>query len=264
MMKTKINPILMAIFFVCSQQLYSQRIKKQTDKHIVNQQERMVFKQWDKKKFTPTKGFLGLNPLYWLTWAWHPNYPKTDLRPLSPSGNQTQRLLIVAAMMNTEESYKKHTDTLQRVALSEFYNYAGILSQTDPLWQLYYKQEFEPLLNNTITRALEHIPINSQDYLIRSGELQEFIEQSNVLSDRLKLVRELNMDHGSRIVAYHRILMAYRKLFGEWKNKKLSIGKYLEILKYKNTASEVVGHILDKDTKSDIQIANEVINRSKL
>ena len=38
------------------------------DIHIANQQERMVFKQWDKSKFTPSKGFLGLNPLYWLTW----------------------------------------------------------------------------------------------------------------------------------------------------------------------------------------------------
>lgn len=27
------------------------------DQSIVNQQERMVFKQWDRKKFTPTSGF---------------------------------------------------------------------------------------------------------------------------------------------------------------------------------------------------------------
>ncbi len=38
----------------------AQNARRLTDQHIVNQQERMVFKQWDKKKFTPTKGFLGI------------------------------------------------------------------------------------------------------------------------------------------------------------------------------------------------------------
>src|SRR3546814_5216435 len=107
-------PILLAFSIT---QGVAQTVKYQTDKHIVHQQERMVFKQWNRDKFTPKKGFLGLNYQYWLTWAWHPNYPRTDRRPLSFTGPQTLRLRLVAAMKNTEEAYKKHADTLRNTAL---------------------------------------------------------------------------------------------------------------------------------------------------
>src|SRR5690606_11459700 len=99
-------------------QAVAQTAKYQTDKHIVHQQERMVFKQWDRKKFTPTKGFLGLNYQYWLTWAWHPNYPKTDLRPLSAAGRQTQRLLLVAAMKNSQHASKGRAETVRNTGRS--------------------------------------------------------------------------------------------------------------------------------------------------
>ena len=33
------------------------------------QQQRMVFQQWDQNKFNPAKGFLDLNPYYWLVWG---------------------------------------------------------------------------------------------------------------------------------------------------------------------------------------------------
>jgi len=57
------------------------------------QEQRMVFQQWDQNKFKPGKGFLDLNPYYWLVWGWpYPNYHKTDLRPLSATGPQSQRL----------------------------------------------------------------------------------------------------------------------------------------------------------------------------
>ncbi|WP_230383744.1 zincin-like metallopeptidase domain-containing protein [Pedobacter endophyticus] len=66
------------ILFLCFLAINCIGQKKITDKHITYQQERMVFKQWDAGKFTPKSGFLGLNPEYWITWALHPNYPKTD------------------------------------------------------------------------------------------------------------------------------------------------------------------------------------------
>src|ERR1700750_1439830 len=75
------------------------------------QQQRMVFQQWDQNKFKPGKGFLDLNPYYWLVWGWpYPNYHKTDLRPLSANGPQTQRLALVAAMNSTDGKYKLQSD----------------------------------------------------------------------------------------------------------------------------------------------------------
>ncbi|MDM1050472.1 hypothetical protein HX018_19725, partial [Sphingobacterium hotanense] len=116
-MKTKyITALLLCLFSITG--TMAQNVKRQTDKHIVHQQERMVHKQWDRKKFTPTSGFLGLNYQYWLTWAWHPNYPKTDRRPLSGTGPQTLRMGMVLAMQQTDEAYKKHTDTIRNVAVT--------------------------------------------------------------------------------------------------------------------------------------------------
>src|SRR5476649_1582474 len=77
------------------------------DKAIVHQEQRMVFLQWNQNDFYPKAGFLDLNPYYWLVWGlFDPNYHKTDLRPLSATGPQTQRLALVASLNNTDNHYK--------------------------------------------------------------------------------------------------------------------------------------------------------------
>src|SRR5690606_33037809 len=191
----KIHLILWpAIALLSLMQAVAQNVKRQTDKHIVHQQERMVFKQWDRKKFTPTKGFLGLNYQYWLTWAWHPNYPKTDLRPLSATGPQTQRLLMVAAMKNTEEAYKRHADTLRNTAVSEMVNYAGVASVADPLWQLYYRHEFRPLIDGQNADPMEGAEPEVRDYLTRTGIKEWYLEESRALAERLDAARTTNLD----------------------------------------------------------------------
>src|ERR1700744_6023140 len=118
------------------------------DKSLRYQEQRMVYQQWDQNKFTPTSGFLGLNPYYWLTWGWfYPDYHNTDLRPLSAAGPQTQRLALVSAMNTTDGNYKLQSDTVRNTALSEIANQSGALSGADPLWLLYYSKEFQPVLN---------------------------------------------------------------------------------------------------------------------
>lgn len=242
----------------------AQNVKRQTDKHIVHQQERMVFKQWDRKKFTPTKGFLGLNPNYWLTWAWHPNYPKTDLRPLSASGHQTQRLLLVAAMKNTEEAYKKHTDTLRNTALTETVNYAGAVSATDPLWQLYYKHEFHPLLQSNGTSVLDGTEPTVRDYLTRTGALEWYLEETRTLAERLKGARTTNLDRGSRIVAYHRMLDECRQLSSMWEAKKQRAKLYLSLTKTNENVRQSGEAITVPPGRTDSQIADDVLSKSKL
>src|SRR5690606_1780439 len=183
-MKTSL--ILWPLFFLLFlTEVSAQNVTYQTDKHIVNQQERMVFKQWNRDKFTPKKGFLSLNYQYWITWALHPRYPRTDRRPLSLSGPQTLRLLLVAAMKSTEEAYKKHADTLRRTAVTELANYAGAVSDADPLWQLYYRGEFRPLIDGQGTDALDGSPAAVRDYLARTGVLDWYVEASAALSERL-------------------------------------------------------------------------------
>lgn len=129
---------------LCGQYCFAQ--KSIEDKAMRYQQERMVFKQWDKNKFEPGSGFLGLNPYYWLTWGLHPNYPDTDRRPLSGSGPQTQRLAMVGVMNSTSSAYRLESDTLRNTALLEINNQSGAVSAADPLWILYYSKELRPAL----------------------------------------------------------------------------------------------------------------------
>lgn len=251
-----------AVALLSLMQGLAQTVKYQTDRHIVHQQERMVFKQWDRKKFTPTGGWLGLYPNYLLTWALHPNYPKTDLRPLSASGPQTQRLLLVAAMKNTEEAYKKHADTLRNTAVAEMANYAGAVSAADPLWQLYYRGEFRPLTEG-------HDPLQGtdnavRDYLTRNGVLAWYSEESGALAERLDAARTANMDRGSRIMAYHRMLGEYRQLMAMWDAKKQRAELYLGLTRANTEIRESGQAIAVPPGRTDRQIADDVLSKSKL
>ncbi|OOG19644.1 hypothetical protein BWD42_06955 [Sphingobacterium sp. CZ-UAM] len=258
------NLLLLCIALLIVIQGRAQSVRRITDQHIVNQQERMVFKQWDKKKFTPTKGFLGLNPNYWLTWAWHPNYPKKDRRPLSGNGEQTQRILLVAAMKSTEEAYTKHADTLRNTALIEMLNYVGAISDTDPLWQLYYSAEFQSLYQVNSTSALEGTEAGVKDYLSRTGVLQWFLDESTALLERLQAARSTNLDRGSRIMAYHRMLDEYRKLRSIWETKKQQAKRFLSLAKTVSGQRQHDNTSLDSPGRTDVQIADDVLRKSKL
>ncbi len=244
------------------QRSYAQTVRYLTDQAIVNQQERMVFKQWDRRKFTPTKGFLGLNPNYWLTWAWHTSYPKTDLRPLSTAGPQTQRLLLVAAMKNTEEVYKKQADTIRNLAFSELASYTGAISQADPLWQIYYQNELKPLIEQV--DPLQGSPPDVQKYMYRNGLLEWYKEEIEGLAERLHSARTIHMERGSRIMAYHHILQEYRKLLTTWEAKKQRAELYLNLSKINQQIKGVNWSSVAPAAKSDRQIADNILSKSKL
>jgi hypothetical protein len=230
------------------------------DEHITNQQERMVFKQWDRNRFTPTSGFLGLNPNYWLTWALHPNYPKTDLRPLGPFGPQTQRLGLVLALRQSEEAYKLHSDTLKQQALTKASAYSGLLSDLDPLWQLYYSSEFSPLLGPE-KNGLEILSERERKYLLSSGLYDWYRSERESLSQRLGIARRTTLERGERLASYQRMLAEYRKLEATWSEKKRLAWKYLSI-----SDKAVPGHLqqIPPRVKSDIEIADQILKHSKL
>ncbi|MGN8056083.1 hypothetical protein ACTJKN_07415 [Pedobacter sp. 22163] len=250
-------------FLFCVIALLANAQKKITDKHIIYQQERMVFKQWDRDKFTPKPGFLGLNPEYWITWALHPNYPKTDLRPLGPAGPQTQRLMFAAAMQHTDNLYKLHSDTLRNTALSEASNYSSALSFADPLWLMYYRNEFEGLLNQADSDLLTGLSAAERSYLISSGLFDWYRDESHALLERLEIARSTTVDRGSRIMAYHGMLGEYRKLLASWEMKKSKAKAFLSI---KSSAEKIrnANPPEVRGRKTDIQIADDILKKSKL
>lgn len=241
----------------------AQNVKRQTDKHIVHQQERMVHKQWDRNKFTPKKGFLGLNYQYWLTWGLHPRYPRKDLRPLSTGGPQTLRMALVLAMQQTDKNYRIQADTLRNTAVTEAANYSGAVTSADPLWVIYYRREFSGLIDGPDGGILEGTPRNVADYLRERGVLEWYTLERAELKERLETARSTTLDRGSRILAYHRMLAEYRSLESSWNAKKRNAAGFIAL---KEGADAIHasgrGAVVDRDGRTDIQIAEDVLTKA--
>ena len=259
--KRKYGLLLAGLFFFV--QSKAQMVIR--DQSVIYQQERMVFKQWDKNDFTPKPGFLYTNPLYWLTWAWYPGYKDNDLRPLGPSGPQTQRLALVAAMQNTDNAYKLQSDTLRNTAVTEAVNYSGLLSGADPLWQLYYSKELSGLTSQRDADALNGVSQKVRNYLTSSGTYNWCLDEAHSLQERLNTARTTTLDRGSRILAYYRLLGEYRKLRAAWETKKQQAGLFLALNdKAKNIRSPSAPAPAYSGGRSDTQIADDILKNSKL
>ncbi len=53
------------------------------------------------------------------------DYPNLDRRPLSPAGEQTQRLELAAAMKISSDYYKQQADTVRNMAMREMTRISG-------------------------------------------------------------------------------------------------------------------------------------------
>jgi hypothetical protein len=230
------------------------------DQSIRYQQQRMVYQQWDQKKFTPTSGFLGLNPYYWLTWGWfYPNYHKTDLRPLSATGPQTQRLALVGAMNTTDGNYKLQSDTVRNTALSEIANQSGVLSDADPLWLLYYSDEFKPLLNYSMTSILAGLSPQVSVKLVSEGTYDWYANELERLKQRVQGAHTTDMDRGARIMTYYRLLQEYKKLSGVWAIRTSSAQSTLTMAAQQQKLKNNQVTVTRWTPHSDIDIANKVL-----
>lgn len=224
------------------------------------QEQRMVFQQWDQNKFKPGKGFLGLNPYYWLVWGWpYPNYHKTDRRPLSLTGPQTQRLTLVAAMNSTDHQYKLQSDTVKNTALSEIANQSGLITVADPLWLLYYKDEFKPVLNNSMASILSGLSPQVSAKLVSEGLYSWYKNELDRLKQRIDGAHSADMDRGSRILAYHRLLQEYRKLSGVWAIRTSSAQATLNMTAQQQKLKNNQVSVTNWTPQTDVQIANKVL-----
>lgn len=232
------------------------------DEAIIYQQERMVFKAWDQDKFTPKPGFLGLNPLYWLTWGLHPDYPKNDLRPLAFFGPQAQRLSLALAMQHAGERYKLSSDTLMNAFSEQAAAHSGLLAKTDPLWLLYYSRAFAPLLNGNQDNPIADLSLSARRYLQQSGIYDWYMGECALLRQRLEAASETDMERGSRIMAWHRLLGDYRKLISVWESARGRAALYLSIKEAASSLRQVASPRVNQ-AKTDIQIADEILKNSK-
>lgn len=234
------------------------------DDAVDNQSQRMVFQQWDQNKFYPKKGFLSLNPYYWLVWGFFdPNYHKNDLRPLSATGQQTQRLALVGTMNGIDDRYKLQSDTARNTALSQIASQSGLLSDADPLWLLYYKQQFNPLLNYTRASILSGLSPQVSGKLVSEGLYSWYTTELDKLRERLNGARGADMDRGSRIMAYYRMLGEYKNLSSVWAVRTSSAQMTLDMAGRQQALQKGAVSIPNWTPNSDVQIAEKILANRK-
>jgi len=254
--------LLLAFCFVLSASYAQEEIQ---DQAVDNQEQRMVFLQWNQDDFYPHAGFLDLNPYYWLVWGlFYPNYHDTDLRPLSATGPQTQRLALVATQNNTDNHYKLHSDTVRNTALSQIAATSGLLSDADPLWLLYYSQQFQPLLNYSAVTLLGPLSSQVSAKLVSDGTYAWYTSQLNMLRERLQGARTTDMDRGSRILAYYRLLKEYQMLSGVWAIRIATAQKDMTMTIQQQQVKTGQVTVTGWTPQTDVQIANKVLQHANL
>lgn len=230
------------------------------DESVRYQEERMVYLQWDQNKFTPKKGFLSLNPYYWLTWGlFEPNYHKTDLRPLSATGPQTQRLALVGTMNGVDNTYKLYADTVRNTALTSIAEQSGLISGADPLWLLYYSKELAPVLNYSDAGILASLPAAVRTAVVSEGLLSWYENELAMLKERINGARSTDMDRGSRIMAYYRYLKEYRALAATWATRVATAQKNIGMVQQQSRAKAAPAIATDWTSQTDVQIAQKVL-----
>jgi hypothetical protein len=261
-MKNLLFPGLIISLLFFSARLSAQAVIK--DDAVDNQSQRMVFQQWNQNDFYPHKGFLDTNPYYWLVWGlFDPNYHKTDLRPLSATGPQTQRLALVATLNKTDNTYKINSDTVRNTSLSEIANQSGLLSDADPLWFLYYNQQFRPLLNYSAVSILGPLSPEVSAKLVSEGLYSWYTSELDRLKQRLNGARTTDMDRGSRVMAYYRMLKEYQNLASVWAIRVSTAQTTINMAKSQKALQGSSAPISNWTPNSDVQIANKVLQNAK-
>lgn len=234
------------------------------DNAMIHQEQRMVFKQWNQNQFDPKKGFLGLNPYYWLVWGFFdPNYHKLDRRPLSPTGPQTRRLVMVATQKVVDDNYKLQSDTVRNTALSQIASQSGLLADADPLWLYYYRDQFSPLLNYSALQVLGPLAPQVSAKLISEGLYNWYTNELAMLKERLEGARSADMDRGSRIMAYYRLLNEYRRLTGVWNIRVATAAKDLQMVSIQQQVKTGSSPSGSWTPQTDIRIASQILLNAK-
>jgi hypothetical protein len=195
---------------------FSQTIRKVNDPHIQAQANRAVYKRWGNFLPNPSYNFFGIQTNIHYTNTWGILAPNQngryrrgkDLRPLSPNGEQSQRMVANAVLNETTDQYRKESDVIGKTAESELYYYSGLFSEVDPLWNIYYKIELSPVLKYNKSNPLS-LQAEVIQYLTETGVNEWYDGEMTRLQDRLKGAFNTDMDRGSRILNYHRIMKEY-------------------------------------------------------
>lgn len=221
-MENIIRYIIMLALFCWLMPVKGQTVIKVDDPHIVSQAKRQVYYQWGNWLPKP-KYVLGVqvNPHYTTVWGWiapkrNRDYRNgADIRPLSPTGLQTQRYASTLAQQNRAEEIYEEVVDVHNAALKEEYHISHLSVPADPLYMLYYKKMLEDLeeFNHTSTNYLYWGFPNLETYqrFESFGLLKKLRQKIEVLKEKYEMAKKLDMARGKRIMMYHECLIEWRK-----------------------------------------------------
>jgi hypothetical protein len=94
--------------------------------------------------------------------------------------------------------------------------------------------------------------------------LDWYRQEAGALAERLDAARTTNLDRGARIMAYHRMLTEYRSLQATWEAKKQRAKLYLDLTRANTNVKAAGQSISVQPGRTDIQIADDILSKSKL
>jgi hypothetical protein len=133
---------------------------------------------------------------------------------------------LVAALNTTDNNYKLQSDTVNHTALAEVANQSGLVTSADPLWQLYYRKELDPVINNSEPGILSGLSPDIRQQVLSNGLYSWYKNELDMLKERIDAAHSTTLDRGARIMAYHHYLMEYRQLAGVWAIRTAAAGKH--------------------------------------
>ncbi|SIT96852.1 hypothetical protein SAMN05660493_01547 [Epilithonimonas bovis DSM 19482] len=240
--------ITILLFFFIHTVYHGQSVKKLNDPAIVSQEKRAVFESWGDWRPYPKYNFLGIqtNFAYATVWGmWSPRINQdykdgADLRPLKPNGTEVQRLATVKVEESKAEQIKTEYDTIYKRNIQDFAHWTATTVDADPLWLLYYKTMLRPL------NEFPDDPQTAQDWGIIdpevfkimqwSGKIDRLKEKLDLLKEKYKMSRTMDMPRGKRFLMYHETLIGWRELLTTIRNndKTMSLS-----MSYKKKVDEI-------------------------
>ncbi|AIL44375.1 hypothetical protein [Elizabethkingia anophelis] len=264
--KLKIGILLMT-GALCMAPGTSRAQNRLNDEAIVSQHKRQVFESWgDWRPYG--KYFLGVQTNFAYSTVWGMLSPSRnrdykdgeDIRPLKANGIEVQRLAQVELQRQEAEKIKIEVDTLYKRNMQDLAHWTSLTVDADPLWLLYYKRMLSPLNN---------FPDNPQNYtdwrlkddesyqtLLSIGVIKRLQENLDLLKDKYKISRTVDMPRGKRFLMYHETLIGWRKFLYElngFNNKTNLVLDYKKMLdKFRNTNKEIALHRDDKEIVASV------------
>lgn len=263
--------ILYFILSVFSLSAFSQ--VKVNDEALQAHNRRMVYMKWGDFKPDP-KYVLGVQVSldYAEAWGWlapkrNKEYREgADLRPLSLTGEQTMRYALALQDLKNAEMIEEKSKILGDEALQEIAYFDKTVARADPIYKLYFKEVFKPLLNFNKINPFYPLIIQPSvmKILITTGIRDKYIEEMDILKDRLNIANESDMERGQRLILYHQILDDFRSVERRLNNQIRTTSIYDKHLRDKTDIKNPKINTVLKDYQNDYQLMKSIINKTSL